>query len=967
MNTDKKLEITLLKSRTQNGDVTASSLDANGMRVVRGRCSGLRQRSYTDPTDLLAVFRRRINTTLELEENHNFTCHHECEKDSMKRSVDLRGLLQDERFQGLLHKWSNESLHSKGIKSRNNMSGEAKDSNMLPVERHERKISAPAVRIGRRNSQVLAQVHAQRRSSVAGVPRRMGRRGSEVPALASIARRRSTLTPAYPVGLKGRGARGFSNTEFHLNNIRVKAKHEMLANLVLPAFNENTFRSRERRTTCSCHPATVISKKDEKRLQVTNEILETEKKYLACLNTLKKIFEDPLREESILGTKDIDIIFPNELSLIRDSHTLFMKELEDRIENWKQYGIVGDIFTKLSSSYHIDVLKIYSDYVNNFPKAMAVINKYSRGSQKFRRFLQNCSSDPECEGLDLAAYLLTPIQRLPRYVLLLRQLSKCTDSTHPDSFHLENALETMKNMINILNDSIHNSCRIVSTSISRKSVKRRSTRKRGSLKELKITKDDNDNRVVQVSSPTDSNNGKSPVSVASSLPTESPNSLPSSPKSLASPDRLSPNSEHSILTRLRSGDKKSRPVSTGDLDRFYDTDQTKEFNAIVEEADAGKDDKSTGQSKLKSAAESVKRSWQRRSKKWRRSFEGKAVSTNTLPELEKERGSNLVFTRSGNKFTFDSSDTNLSPTISPASTPISGSTDGLKVIAACNPCLQANSMPASLNPSPAISTSEIIETVAGIYSKEESESIKNHDVVTINEQEMLVLQTYPNQGSPYARRERKQGIQERPISVALPMKGELNENIVSEDKSKSDNDLLKDDAPVWIHRQQPRLQKRHSDGALRHHLFGRTPSSVSCTSGTTGTSIGSLDTSKDSLIDSGVSGDITENSPINTLKKNENTNNFRHLSVEERLVFDEVIASGFKGASEKKMESEEQLDEKPLKSKKKFKDVVKYMFSKSKRKTSSGSLDDSVHKSKPKILSRAKSFTRESRERVPSL
>lgn len=36
----------------------------------------------------------------------------------------------------------------------------------------------------------------------------------------------------------------------------------------------------------------------------------------------------------------------------------------------------------------IDVLRIYSNYVNNFPKAIGVINKSSRGSQKFRKFLQ---------------------------------------------------------------------------------------------------------------------------------------------------------------------------------------------------------------------------------------------------------------------------------------------------------------------------------------------------------------------------------------------------------------------------------------------------------------------------------------------------------------------------------------------------------------------------------------------------
>ena len=59
------------------------------------------------------------------------------------------------------------------------------------------------------------------------------------------------------------------------------------------------------------------------------------------------------------------------------------------------------------------------------------------------------------------------------FTLLLQQLSKYTDPGHPDCFHIENALETMKQMINILNDSIQSSCRLASNSHMRRSYKRR--------------------------------------------------------------------------------------------------------------------------------------------------------------------------------------------------------------------------------------------------------------------------------------------------------------------------------------------------------------------------------------------------------------------------------------------------------------------------------------------------------------
>lgn len=47
------------------------------------------------------------------------------------------------------------------------------------------------------------------------------------------------------------------------------------------------------------------------------------------------------------------MLFPGELVHILTSHTHFMKDLEERLQNWKLQGIVGDIFTKLSGSYHV--------------------------------------------------------------------------------------------------------------------------------------------------------------------------------------------------------------------------------------------------------------------------------------------------------------------------------------------------------------------------------------------------------------------------------------------------------------------------------------------------------------------------------------------------------------------------------------------------------------------------------------
>lgn len=64
------------------------------------------------------------------------------------------------------------------------------------------------------------------------------------------------------------------------------------------------------------------------------------------------------------------VLFPGELVHILKSHTHFMKDLEERLQNWKMQGIVGDIFTKLSGSYHVSKKLRVSKYAFNITLAL---------------------------------------------------------------------------------------------------------------------------------------------------------------------------------------------------------------------------------------------------------------------------------------------------------------------------------------------------------------------------------------------------------------------------------------------------------------------------------------------------------------------------------------------------------------------------------------------------------------------
>lgn len=77
-------------------------------------------------------------------------------------------------------------------------------------------------------------------------------------------------------------------------------------------------------------------------------------------------------------------------------------------------------FPPPSTHTQSEFINMYSAYMNEFRVAMQTLAKYEQSSQQFLQDIRNCQQSAECEGLSLAAYLLTPVQRLPRYELLLK-------------------------------------------------------------------------------------------------------------------------------------------------------------------------------------------------------------------------------------------------------------------------------------------------------------------------------------------------------------------------------------------------------------------------------------------------------------------------------------------------------------------------------------------------------------------
>jgi hypothetical protein len=185
-----------------------------------------------------------------------------------------------------------------------------------------------------------------------------------------------------------------------------------------------------------------------KRNDIAREIISTEEVYVRRLGVLKNVFREELQK---LGP---DLCPPNvlrtifsESEVIRLYNEVILQQLKERMQRWYSSGQkLGDIFLKMT-----EYLKVYTAYVNNYNDAFNTLTTLMK-NPRVQECLNNCRARPECEGLEISSFLILPVQRIPRYVLLLQDLFKHTPEGHPDYEDLKKALEKMQTVADYVNE-----------------------------------------------------------------------------------------------------------------------------------------------------------------------------------------------------------------------------------------------------------------------------------------------------------------------------------------------------------------------------------------------------------------------------------------------------------------------------------------------------------------------------------
>jgi len=175
-------------------------------------------------------------------------------------------------------------------------------------------------------------------------------------------------------------------------------------------------------------------------LNPEKEMVLSEKRYLEQLKILLHEFLYPLLNERILPQNKQNL-FVQDIKMIYGFHKIFYKDLKSAMSS----GNIPELFIK-----EADFLKLYTNYVENYTQMMGCLAEF-RKNREFEKFTKSLMK----KNLFIDNFLIVPIQRVPRYELLLREMMRKCKQEGPEFETISLALAKVRTVSEILNKRKH--------------------------------------------------------------------------------------------------------------------------------------------------------------------------------------------------------------------------------------------------------------------------------------------------------------------------------------------------------------------------------------------------------------------------------------------------------------------------------------------------------------------------------
>ncbi|XP_076144910.1 rho guanine nucleotide exchange factor 11 isoform X1 [Alosa pseudoharengus] len=184
---------------------------------------------------------------------------------------------------------------------------------------------------------------------------------------------------------------------------------------------------------------------------VIYELFITEVSHLRTLRVLDQVFFQRMR--SVLNFDELTCIFPN-LAQVYELHASLCDSMKKLRESPIVQGIGDVMLARFEGTAGEEFQEQVSQLCSQQSQALELIKNKQRKDPRFAHIIQECEASPHCRRLQLKDMLVSEMQRLTKYPLLLDNIIKHTEAGSSDLQPLLRAQACCRGILQTVNEFV---------------------------------------------------------------------------------------------------------------------------------------------------------------------------------------------------------------------------------------------------------------------------------------------------------------------------------------------------------------------------------------------------------------------------------------------------------------------------------------------------------------------------------
>ncbi|XP_037614086.1 rho guanine nucleotide exchange factor 11 isoform X3 [Sebastes umbrosus] len=195
----------------------------------------------------------------------------------------------------------------------------------------------------------------------------------------------------------------------------------------------------------------TLSPREVDRQAVIYELFTTEASHLRTLRVLDQVFFQKMR--SVLNSDELACIFPN-LPQVYELHASLCEAMKKRREAPIVQDIGDVMLARFEGAAGEEFQEQASQLCSQQSQALELIKNKKRKDPRFAHIIQECEASPHCRRLQLKDLLVSEMQRLTKYPLLLDNIIKHTEAGSSDLPSLQRAQTCCRGILQVVNELV---------------------------------------------------------------------------------------------------------------------------------------------------------------------------------------------------------------------------------------------------------------------------------------------------------------------------------------------------------------------------------------------------------------------------------------------------------------------------------------------------------------------------------